>query len=180
MTRILSCCLSLLSLASLSARADSTSVLGKVVSAKIINLDPTIKAWEVGDVEITTSEGKRVVIARDRTCAKPKVSAHGDVGWSVWMDRDPANTRTEHSGDILRVRLRDGTTADFHPNSRFIEDWNFAQNDEAVAIGSMGYHGHQFYIEYDLKTGRILDSIDDYKPYKELPAWAQPLSDDKP
>jgi hypothetical protein len=70
--------------------------------------------------------------------------------------------------------------ADFHPNSRFIQDWNFVRGDKAVAIASMGFHGNQFYIEYDLKTGRILASVDDYVPYSDLPAWAQPMSDEKP
>ncbi len=155
-------------------------IAGKVVTAKVINTDLTQKDWGIGDIEATTSTGKTVVVAHDHTCAKPKVSAHGDLGWSVWKDRDPSNTKTSHSGEILRVRKRDGTMADFYPNSRFIQDWSFVGDDTAVAIASMGFHGHQFYVKYDLKTGRVLDQVDQYKAYNELPAWAQPLSDERP
>ena len=170
----------LLLFASMSAVAASPTVSGTVVSAKVINLDPEEKDWGVGDIEIITTKAEKIVVAKDHTCAKPKVSSHGDVGWSVWMDRDPSNIKTQHSGEILRVRQRDGAMADFHPNSRFIQDWNFVQADTAVAIASMSFHGPQYYIEYDLKTGRILDQVDGYRPYNELPAWAQPMSDDKP
>lgn len=179
MTRIAFHFLVLLLFVSLPALAEPVAISGKVLSAKVVNLVSAEKDWGVGDIEVATSNAK-VIVAQDHTCARPKVSVHGDVGWSVWTDIDPSNIRTHHSGEILRIRQRDGTMADFHPNSLFIQDWNFVQNDTAITISSMGFHGHQFYIEYELRTGRVLDQVDDYKPYNDLPAWAQPLSDDKP
>jgi hypothetical protein len=150
----------------------------KPVSAQVVNVDPEYTEWTGGDIEMTSTDGMSTRLTHEHTCARPEVSSHGDVGWSVWLDVNDG--KYEHSGEVLRVRRRDGTLADFRPNSRFVMGWNFTATDSAVAIASMGYHGSTFYIEYDLKTGRILDRIDEYTPYAKLPAWAQPISDEKP
>lgn len=119
------------------------------------------------------------MLTHEDKCEKPHLSPKGDIGWSVWNDFDPANPM-KHTGETLRVLLKSGATKDFKPNSRFVMDWNFVDDGSAIAIASMGYHGSQFYIKYDLRTGKVLGQIDQYVPYADLPKWAQPFSDDKP
>ena len=148
----------------------------KPVTATVLHPE---SEWGAGDIEITFDNGKKKTLTHGGRCARPKISAHGDIGWSVWLDAND-DPKYQHSGELLRVRLHDGTTVDFHPNSLYIKDWNFAANDSAVIIDSMGHHGHQFYIEYDIKTGQILDHVDEYKPYAELPSWAQPIATNQP
>ena len=112
------------------------------------------------------------------TSVPAKVSKGGDVGWSVWTDSFPG--RYGHSYEILRLRGRDGAIKEFKPNAFFIEDWGFGDDDKAIVIESMKHHGPYSFIEYDVATGKVLDSVDGYRDYADLPAWAKPYSDEKP
>ena len=151
----------------------------KIVAATVVSRDPAaFHEWGAGDIEATFSDGQRKLLTQSGHCGRPEVSSSGDVGWSVWKDSNAG--KYLHSGELLRVRLRDGTMRDFNLNSRFVQDWDFIEGGSAVAIANMGYHGPLLFIAYDLKTGRVLGQIDEYKPYAELPRWAQPLSDEKP
>ena len=80
----------------------------------------------------------------------------------------------------MRLGTRDGTLKEFKPNAYFIGDRGFADDDKAVVIESMEHHGHAFYIKYSIATGKVLDEVDDYLPYADLPSWARPYSDEKP
>jgi len=150
-----------------------------VKSAKLIDRNPTISAWEVGDIQVTYTDGRKETITHDHTCGRPKVSDHGYVGWSVWIDHT-SEPKYSHSGEILRVQLPDGTIRNFHPNGLFIQNWVFAGNGHAVVIAAMEHHGPESYIEYDLRSGQELGRVNGYVPYDQLPGWAKPVSDDAP
>lgn len=136
------------------------------------------EGFDVGMVQATFADGHREFFDKSDKCGLPKISKEGDVGWSVWTDYFPG--RYGHSYEILRLRAHDGALKEFKPNAFFIEDWGFADDDRAIVIESMKHHGHYYFIEYDVATGKVLDSVDEYRDYADLPAWAKPYSDEKP
>jgi hypothetical protein len=150
----------------------------KPLSATVVNPPAGLADEGVGDIQVAFSDGHKEVLTKGDKCGRPHISAKGDIGWNVWGP--PDKSPYQHSSEVLRVRLPDGTTKDFKPNSRFIMDWNFVDDASAVVIASMGFHGSQFYVKYDLATGKVKGKIDDYVPYADLPKWAQPFSDEKP
>jgi hypothetical protein len=77
------------------------------------------------------------------------------------------------------MRTRGGKRKEFKPNAYFIMNWGWADNDKSIVIESMEHHGSPFYIEYDIASGKVLDSVDHYEAYANLPGWAKPFSDDK-
>jgi hypothetical protein len=160
-TALVSICLS----AFLAINAQTVATVAKPIKAEVID----------GHIETVFADGHKEVLSKDKTCARPRVSAKGDVGWSTWNDTNTSGMG--HSGETLHIRFPDGTIKDFKPNSRFILDWNFADHDSAIVIASMGYHGSNFYIKYDLSTGKVLGQVDHYESDDELPAWAQSFAD---
>jgi hypothetical protein len=170
--------LSLLLFAFTPAGAQSNTAAEKPVSATVVNLTE-IDGWKVGDIQVTLANGRTELLMHGERCDQPHISSHGDVGWTVWADYFPG-PRYNHTFETLRVRLHDGSTSDFKPNAYFIMEWNFTDDDKALAIASMEHHGPQYFIKYDIKTGQVLDRIDTYTPYADLPKWARPLSDNKP
>jgi hypothetical protein len=83
------------------------------------------------------------------------------------------------NNDSLVLRLPDGRIKKFPPfdENRFIEDWTFAADDKTVILRSMGYHGPSSFVQYDLASGKVIDSRGPgYTPYAELPAWAKPVA----
>jgi len=59
----------------------------------------------------------------------------------------------------------------------FIGDWRFGDRGRSVVIKSSGYHGPRSYYRFDLQTGRMMDSIESYVPYEQLPLWAKPIGE---
>jgi hypothetical protein len=87
---------------------------------------------------------------------------------------------TQTGKDSLVVRLQDGTTKKFPPFGENVNimDWKFADDDKAVIVRSMGHHGPSSYVQYDLASGKVIDSRGPgYTPYAELPPWAKLLAD---
>jgi hypothetical protein len=134
--------------------------------------------FEVGMLQVTFSDGHTEFFDKSNKCGRPKISKHGDIGWSVWVDSFPG--RFGHSYEILRMRTRDGELKEFRPNAYFVMDWGFDDHDTAVVIESMEHHGPAYYIKYAMLTGKVLGRQDEYRPYAEMPGWAQPYSDEKP
>jgi hypothetical protein len=134
--------------------------------------------FDIGMVQVTFTDGHQEFFDKSDKCGRPKISNEGNIGWSVWTDSFPG--RYGHSYEILRLRTRDGALKEFKPNAYFIMDWGFADDGKAIVIESMEHHGPSYYIKYSIATGKVLDSVEDYRPYAELPSWAQPYSDEKP
>lgn len=136
---------------------------------------------ETGNVKVTFTDGHTEVLTHTGDCYNAKVSPNGNVGWirAGKSERVPGPRRTIQTGkDSLVVRLPDGTTKKFPPlgENVYIMDWKF-DDDKAVIVRSMGYHGPSSYVQYDLASGKVIDSRGpDYTPYAELPPWAKPLA----
>jgi hypothetical protein len=146
---------------------------------------------EIGNVEVTFSDGHTEVLTHTGDCYDAKVSPKGNVGWIRSAKMEPL---TDEKGvsygkmgtvneESLVVRLLDGRTKKFPPlgENTFIVDWRFADDDKTVVLRSRGYHGPHSYAQYDLTSGKVIDSRANWlsyaEPYVELPVWAKPLAD---
>ena len=146
-------------------------------SVAIVKNPADTSGFDVGRVQVTFADGHQEFLDPSDKCRLPKISGKGDVGWSEWTD--VTSDRYGHSSEVLRVKTHTGVLKKFKPNALFIENWAFADDDKAVVIESMQHHGPMYYIKYSL-SGKKLGQVDGYVPYAQLPAWAQPISDDKP
>jgi hypothetical protein len=158
--------------------ATAASAAGSApVSVAIVDPPADAAGFDVGKVQVTFADGHQEFFDQSDKCGRPKISGKGDVGWSVWVDTTA--DRYGHSSEILRVRTHTGVLKKFQPNDLFIQDWGFVDHDKAIVIQSMAHHGPMSYIKYSLATGKILGFVHEYKPYAELPNWAQPFDHDK-
>ncbi|HEY4271888.1 MAG TPA: tetratricopeptide repeat protein [Candidatus Udaeobacter sp.] len=133
-----------------------------------------------GSVKVVYSDGRSEIFCEDGNCAHPHVSHKGHVGWTHYTHR---GNRNAPMNQRLVIRFSNGQTKEFKPNPNggpFIEEWNFIDNDVAVAIKSRGYHGAASFVRYDLISGRMTGHQDAYVEYEKMPEWAQPFSDDIP
>jgi hypothetical protein len=129
------------------------------------------------------TDGHTEVLTHTGDSYKAKVSAKGNVGWIRIGKTEsvPGPRRRIQTGkDSLVVRLAAGTTKKFPPfgENICITDWRFADDGKTLIVRSMGYHGPSSYVQYDLASGKAIESRGpDYTPYAELPPWAKPLAD---
>ena len=133
-----------------------------------------------GSVKVEYSDGRSEIFCQDGNCADPHLSHKGHVGWTHYTHRGGRNAPMNQR---LVIRFSNGQTKEFKPDPNggpFIEEWNFIDNDVAVAIKSRGYHGAASFVRYDLISGRMTGHQDGYVEYEKMPEWAQPFSDDKP
>lgn len=128
-----------------------------------------------GKIELIFTDGHRKVMQRDGFGFQPHVSRNGTAGWVAGHGLD-ANGRLVPK-DVLLLRIPDGKIRRFDPSEKFISKWAFADHDSTVVISSMGWHGSSQYIRYNVATGAVTGSVEQYKPYKELPGWAKPVAE---
>lgn len=137
---------------------------------------------ETGNVKIAFTDGHTEVVTHTGDCYNAKVSPQGNVGWIRIgkMEKVPGPRQTIQTGkDYVVVRLSDGTTKKFPPfgENVCIMDWKFADDGKTLIVRSMGHHGPSSYVQYDLASGKAIDSRGpNYTPYAELPPWAKPLA----
>jgi tetratricopeptide (TPR) repeat protein len=134
-----------------------------------------------GSVKVEYSDGRSEIFCKDGNCTHPHVSHEGHVGWTHYTHREGRYNAAMN--ERLVIRFSNGQTKEFKPNPNggpFIEEWNFIDNDVAVAIKSRGYHGPASFVRYDLISGRMTGHQDGYVEYEKMPKWAQPFSDDIP
>jgi hypothetical protein len=170
-----------------SAAADDQRSTPKDVS--IIVLPSRSHDRKTGNVKVTFTDGHTEVLTHTGGCYAAKVSPKGDVGWIQSAKMEPLTDEkgVNHQGkmialnkDSLVVRLLNGGTKKFPPlgENHFIMDWRFADDGKTVILRSMGYHGPSSFVQYDLASGKVIDSRGPgYTPYAELPAWARSLAE---
>jgi hypothetical protein len=169
-----------------AAKPSSASQSGsQPISAEVVDI-PAAQAQfgiKAGNIKVSFSDGHTEVWTHSGDCRSAKVSPKGNVGWIRIAKREtlsPSGKTIALNNDSLVVHLLDGTTKKFPPfgENHFIPDWSFADDDKAVIVRSGGYHGPASYVQYDLTSGKVIDSRGNgYTPYAELPAWAKPLAD---
>ena len=150
--------------------------------ASIIVVPSRSDAPKIGNVKVTFTDGHSEVLTHTGDCSNAKVSPKGNVGWIRGAKMEiisPSVKAIALNKDSLVVRLPDGRIKKFPPfgENTFIMDWTFAADDKTVILRSMGYHGPSSFVQYDLASGKVIDSRGpDYTPYAELPPWAKPLA----
>jgi hypothetical protein len=139
-------------------------------------------ARKIGNVKITFADGHSEVLTHTGDCYNAKVSLKGNVGWIRVAKMEiisPSVKAIALNNDSLVLRLPDGRIKKFPPfdENRFIEDWTFAADNKTIILRSMGYHGPSSFVQYDLASGKVIDSRGPaYTPYAKLPPWAKPLA----
>ena len=162
---------------------DLKAVKAEASTAKDVSIMPVSsrsEGGETGNVKVTFSDGHTEMLTHTGDCYKAKVSAKGKIGW-IRIGKTESNFgRSMKVGkDSLVVRLPDATTKKFPPfeENVCIMDWRFTDDDKTLIVRSMGYHGPSSYVQYDLATGKVIDSRGpNYTPYAKLPTWAKPLA----
>lgn len=157
-----------------SLTRNSVAVLtsAEIVDVPAAQVHLGIKA---GNVKVTFSDGHTETITKGGNCMYPHVSTRGDVGWVHCSGFDRKGYALN---DKVVVHSSDGGEKELKPPARapFIGAWAFADNDSAIVIQSMSFHGPQSYIRYDLATGRMTNKKDGRDDSEPVPEWAQPLS----
>ena len=169
--------------------ADETSVKAamkartpKDVSIIVVHSQP--HGRNTGNVKVTFTDGGTEVLTQTGDCFNAKISPNGNVGWIRGAKMVPLSDGIKMKAlnkDSLVVRLLDGITRKFPPlgENTFIEEWRFGDDGKTAILRSMGYHGPSSFVQYDLASGKVIDSRGNgYTSYAELPAWAKPLADD--
>ena len=148
-----------------------------------IVVPPGTPGREAGDVKVTFRDGRTEVVTHSGDCYKAKVSEKGNVGW-VRIGKTESvpgpRKRIQTGKDSLVVRFPDGTTKTFALlwENICIMDWKFADDNKTLIVRSMAHHGPSSYLQYDLASGKKMDSRGpDYTPYAKLPDWAKPLAE---
>jgi hypothetical protein len=137
---------------------------------------------EAGNVKVTFTDGRTEVLTQTGDCYDAKVSANGDVGWIRFGKTESVRgprQRIQTGKSTVVVRFPDGATKKFLPFGENISimDWKFADDGKTLIVRSMGHHGPSSYVQYDLSSGKVIDSRGPgYTPYAKLPSWAKPLA----
>jgi len=162
---------------------DLKAVKAEASTAKDVSIMPVSsrsEGGETGNVKVTFSDGHTEMLTHTGDCYKAKVSAKGKIGWFRIGKTESSFGRSMTVGkDSHVVRLPDATTKKFPPfeENVCIMDWRFTDDDKTLIVRSMGYHGPSSYVQYDLATGKVIDSRGpNYTPYAKLPTWAKPLA----
>ena len=130
----------------------------------------------IGNIKVQFSDGHSELWTKDGRSLLPHVSRSGVVGWSRFVSR---NVYGEPFNNLLRIHPPDRPSREFQVG-RFIEDWGFSDDGVSVSIKCRGRHGPSYLYQYEIGTGKLLDSITRSVPYDGLPEWAKPFADDKP
>ena len=146
-------------------------------SASIVDV-PTERrdaGWRIGNVKVVFSDGHSEMWTKLGRALIPEVANSGLVGWVTFR------VRSWHYGpydDTLRIIWPDEHHCDYKADATYpyIEKWGFANQDTSVVIKARAAHGSADYLEYDLKSGKLVDHAHGLLG-QALPTWAQPYSD---
>jgi hypothetical protein len=165
----------------LTASAFAKAPTARPKSVRIVDVPSQRRDYgtNIGNIKVRFSDGHSEVWTSLGRCMDAHASPNGLIGWTRYTDR---NYQQQPVNDTLRVRFLNGRIKDFLacPNGPFIEEWAFVANDSAVVIKSRGRHGPAYYIKYNLQTGKVMESVEGFPQYEQLPKWAQPFADDRP
>jgi prepilin-type processing-associated H-X9-DG protein len=148
------------------------------VAAKIVDVPSERRDWgePIGNIHVTFADGHAELWTLKGRCMHARHASSGLVGWTRYSSR---NSYGEPVNNIVRVMISSDHWHDFQAGP-FIEDWSFTDNDTTIVIKSRGRHGPAAYRQYSLSTGKLIAAAKGITPFAELPAWAQPLADDRP
>lgn len=125
-----------------------------------------------GNVKVTFSSNRAEVWTTRGHCLLPRVSQGGLVGWTHASGR---HSRGMWMNKALRI-ARDGRLVrEFKASRAFIEVWDLTDSDSCVIIRSRNAHGPSRIEKFRIDTGEL---VAEGSGSHDVPAWAQPYSDD--
>jgi hypothetical protein len=144
----------------------------------LIDIRP-LHAWSgapVGNVAITTANGKHLQLSKSATVQQPKVTRSGLVGWiDCSKPSEPAALNVVKGvpiGSHLILRKPDGSLITITSAKPIIEEWGFDPDGIHIVLKSRALHGpaviERFSIQNGSKAGACLAYV------STAPTWAKP------
>lgn len=163
----------------------TVSLLAEQISqVTLVDLRP-LPGWKgdpVGNVAITTAEGKHLQLKEERCAQQPKVSKGGLIGWVGWVDcskpGEPETIRMVKGvpiGSRLVLRRPDGSLLTISAGKPIIEEWGFDPDNIHVVLKSRALHGPAVIERFTIKNGSKAAACSAYE--STAPAWAKPYLD---
>lgn len=151
----------------------------------LVDLRP-LPGWKgdpIGNVSITTANGKRLQLTKSATAQKPKVSRSGGKNGLVgWIDcskpGEPAVLNVVKGvpiGSHLILRNPDDSLITITSGKPIIEEWGFDPDDIHVILKSRALHGPAVIERFTIKDGSKNGACPAYDP--SAPAWAKTYLD---
>lgn len=159
----------------------TTSLLAEgVPQITLVDLRP-LSGWKgdpVGNVAITTDEGKHLQLTTTATAQQPKASISGLVGWvDCSKDGKPGGIHMVDGvpiGSRLILRNPNGTLLTITAEKPIIEQWGFDPDGVHIVLKSRALHGPAV-IERFTRQGVRESFCNAYDPTP--PDWAKPYLD---
>ena len=140
---------------------------------------PGWKGYPVGNVLITTPEGKHPQLTKTATAQQPKASKNSLVGWvDCSKPGEPAILRIVKGvpiGSRLVLRKPDASLLTITSGKPIIELWGFDPDGIHVVLKSRGLHGPAAIERFTNKDGLKNGACPAYD--SSAPAWAKPYLD---
>ena len=143
------------------------------------------KGAPIGNVAITTPEGKRLQLTKSATAQQPKASMStcaislGLVGWIDCSKKgEPAILNVANGvpiGSRLIVRKPDASLLTITSGKPIIEEWGFESDGIHVILKSRAHHGQAVIERFSIQNGSRSASCPAYDI--TAAAWAKPYLD---
>jgi hypothetical protein len=147
----------------------------------LIDLHP-LPGWKgapVGNVAITTPEGKHLQLTKTSSAQQPKASTSGLVGWiDCSKPGEPAGLNVVKGvpiGSRLILRKLGGSLLTITSGKPIIEQWGFDPDGIHVVLKSRALHGPAVIERFTIKDGSKNGTCPAYD--STAPGWAQSFLD---
>lgn len=151
----------------------------------LVDLRP-LPGWKgdpVGNVSITTANGKHLQLTKSATAQQPKVTRSGDKNGLVgWIDCSKSSepgvlnvVKGVPIGSHLILRNLDGSLMTITSGKPIIEEWGFDPDAIHLILKSRALHGLAVIERFTIKDGSKNGTCPAYDPTP--PAWAKPYLD---
>ena len=147
----------------------------------LVDLRP-LSGWKgdpVGNVAITTDEGKHLQLTTTRTAQQPKASISGLVGWvDCSKDGKPGGFHMVDGvpiGSRLVLRNPNGTILTITAEKPIIEQWGFDRDGVHIILKSRALHGPAVIELFTINDGSKAGTYPGYGSTGS--AWAQSFLD---
>jgi hypothetical protein len=145
-------------------------------AAIVVAADAGKKERQIGNVQVTYSDGTKDVWTTKANCSLARVAADGTVGWTVHgPETKIAASYTMRPNGKLVLNRKGKLIAEIESGKAFIEEWMFIEPGKQIVLLTRGAHGPADIELHDTKTGKLIESV---KAFAEnLPAWAKPYEE---
>jgi len=139
----------------------------------VVAPDPRSVELQIGNVEVTYSDGIKDLWTAKNNCSLARVSADGTVGWTVHgPETKIAASYTVRPNGTLVLNRKGKVIARIESSKPFIEDWMFIDAGGRLILLTRAAHGPANIELHDTTTGKMIESVKAQDEH--LPAWAKP------